>query len=454
MRIPIAFFVAILTILTWCANTGSSYAQPSSAEAWKLCQSSDADQRVAGCSLVISQGAGGSKARLADALDGRCWAHHVKGLYDLAVTDCRASISLRPSYSYAFNNLASAYLGLQKFDEALAAASKSIELKPKFLWSHLNRARAYAGLGQNERALNEYQVALSLDPNNAEAMEESRALSTRAAAANSQRLPQSATQAVPSPIAQPQVQAVIEPAKPGASLPTSRRIALVVGNSNYKNAPLLPNPERDAEMVADALKRTGFAQVTLQTNLGREALLGSLKSFSRAAQSADWAVVYFAGHGMEIGGINYLIPVDATLERDRDVEFEAVPLNQVLNVVANASSMRLVVLDACRINPFANRMKRQLATRAVERGFARIEPNPGTIVVYATKDGEVASDGNAGNSPFSLAFAKNIQIPGIEINKVFRLVRDDVLDATQNLQTPYTYGSLSGRQDFYFINPR
>lgn len=244
-------------------------------------------------------------------------------------------------------------------------------------------------------------------------------------------------------------------AQPVAILPPKgRRIALVIGNSKYNNAPLLPNPQRDAEMVADALKRTGFAEVTLQTDLGKEALSAALKSFSRSAQSADWAVVYFAGHGMEIGGINYLIPVDATLERDRDVEFEAVPLNQVLNVVAGATALRLVVLDACRINPFANSMKRQLATRAVERGFARTEPTPGTLVVYAAKDGEVASDGDGSNSPFSLAFAKNIQKPGIEIGRLFRLVGDDVRIATQGTQTPYTYGALSGRDEFYFVDPK
>lgn len=147
---------------------------PSFAEAWKQCQSSDADQRVIGCGFVISQGGGGSKGKLADALDGRCWAYHAKGLYDLAVTDCRASIALRPTYSFAYNNLASAYLGLKKFDEARIAASKSVELKPSFFWSNLNLARAYVGLGQNERALAAYQVALSLDPNSAEAKEEYR----------------------------------------------------------------------------------------------------------------------------------------------------------------------------------------------------------------------------------------------------------------------------------------
>lgn len=256
-------------------------------------------------------------------------------------------------------------------------------------------------------------------------------------------------------VVRPQQQAVVQVLLPVTTLAKKgRRIALVIGNSKYKNAPLLPNPQRDAAVVADALRRTGFAEVTLHADLSREAMASALQKFARSADTADWAVVYFAGHGMEIGGINYLIPVDATLETDREVQFQAVPLNQVLDVVGGASKLRLVVLDACRSNPFASSMKRQIATRAVERGFVRVDPTPGTLVVYAAKDGEVASDGSGSNSPFSLAFAKNIQTPGIDITKTFRLVYDDVMEATANKQSPYTYGALSGRQDFYFVEAK
>jgi len=135
-------------------------------------------------------------------------------------------------------------------------------------------------------------------------------------------------------------QALAQTSVPVGSVSRDRRIALVIGNSKYKNAPLLPNPQRDATMVADALKRTGFSEVTLQTDLGKEALSAALQTFMRAAQAADWAVVYYAGHGMEIGGINYLIPVDALLETDKEVQFQAVPLNQVLDVVGGASKLR------------------------------------------------------------------------------------------------------------------
>jgi len=391
---------------------------------------------------VISQGGGGSKARLADALDGRCWAYHVKGLYDLAAADCRASISLRPSYSYAFNNLASAYLGLQKFDEALAAASKSIELKPRFLWSHLNRARAYAGLGQNERALNEYQIALSLDPNSAEAKEESRAISTQAAAANSQRPPQSANAVAAN------TTTVISQSTSASR--SDRRIALVIGNSKYRSVLELPNPVRDAGLIAQAFKTVGFSDVRIESNLSRDELNRALLEFSRKAAEADWAVVYYSGHGIEVSGIDYLIPVDARLQTDRDVDFETVPLALAISAVDGAKKLRMVITDACRSNPFLSQMKRTVATRSLGRGLASVEPEPGSLVIFSAKHGETALDGEGTNSPFAIALAKRLGTPGLEVRRLFDLVRDDVLATTNRRQQPFAYGSLSGSEDYFF----
>ena len=235
---------------------------------------------------------------------------------------------------------------------------------------------------------------------------------------------------------------------------SDRRIALVVGNFAYENATTLRNPERDANLVADVLKRTGFETVTLLTNLRKDALVSALRDFAARAETADWAVVYYAGHGMEVGGINYLIPTDAKIAADRDIGFEAVPLAQVLNAAERAKKLRLVILDACRDNPFANQMKRTLtvASRSVSRGLAAVEPEAGTLVVYAAKDGETALDGDGTNSPFASAFLKNLPTPGLEVRRLFDLVRDDVMEATGRKQKPFSYGSISGRQDFYFVN--
>ena len=235
-----------------------------------------------------------------------------------------------------------------------------------------------------------------------------------------------------------------------------RRIALVIGNSSYKNVPALTNPTNDATSIADAFRRTGFATVDLQLNLGRDDLLGALRKFARQAEAADWAVLYYAGHGMEIGGMNYVIPVDAKIVQDRDIGFEAVALDQVLNATERAKQLHLVILDACRDNPFANQMKRTqaVASRSVSRGLAAVEPEAGTLVVFSAKDGETSLDGEGINSPFATALLKNIETPGLEVRRLFDFVRDDVLDATQHRQKPFSYGSISGRQDFYFLSPK
>jgi hypothetical protein len=231
------------------------------------------------------------------------------------------------------------------------------------------------------------------------------------------------------------------------------RIALVIGNSAYEKVPALPNPERDARLVAETLRRTGFESVTVQINLRKDALVAALRDFASRAEKADWAVVYYAGHGMEVGGINYLVPVDARIAADRDIGFEAVPLDQVLNAAERARKLRLVILDACRDNPFASQMKRTLtvASRSVTRGLAAVEPEAGTLVVFAAKDGETAIDGEGNNSPFAKAFVKNMLSPGLEVRRLFDFVRDDVMEETGRKQKPFSYGSISGRQDFYFV---
>lgn len=236
------------------------------------------------------------------------------------------------------------------------------------------------------------------------------------------------------------------------SLPV-RRVALVLGNSAYQNVPRLPNPTRDAASVASALQKLGFQNVTLLTDLNRDQLVKAFRDFAKQAENADWAVVYYAGHGIEAAGVNYLIPVDATITTDRDISLEAVSIDQVLNSAERARALRLVLMDACRDNPFANQMKRTMtvASRSVSRGLAQMEPDPGTLVIFAAKHGETALDGDFGNSPFATAFIKNIQVPGIEVRRLFDNVRDDVMESTGRRQQPYSYGSVPGRQDFYFV---
>jgi hypothetical protein len=220
------------------------------------------------------------------------------------------------------------------------------------------------------------------------------------------------------------------------------RVALVIGNSAYRHVPVLPNTRNDAGDVATSFERLGFAVQRVDDG-GFDAMRRALLEFSRKARDAEMAVVFFAGHGMEVGGENWLIPVDAELKTDLDAEQEAISLKAVMLTVSAASRLGLVVLDACRNNPFAATMQRTLRMRAVERGFARVEPTGSVLVAFAARDGTTAADGTGRNSPFTAALLRHLETPGLEINFLFRNVRDDVIVATRRRQEPFLYGSLS-----------
>lgn len=237
-----------------------------------------------------------------------------------------------------------------------------------------------------------------------------------------------------------------------AGLPANAagRVALVVGNGTYHSHPPLLNPPVDAADVASSLQRLGFTVTTL-TDANAAYMRRAIVEFGRAAVGSDIAIVFYAGHGMEIGGENWLIPVDAELASDSDVESEAVSLRSLMLQVSKAKQLGLVILDACRTNPFESKMVRSIATRAVARGFARVEPADNVLVAYAAKHGTVASDGRGRNSPFTTALLRNIEKSGLEITFLFRNIRDDVMAATNQEQQPYWYGSLS--KDAIYLNP-
>src|SRR5437764_3114925 len=232
---------------------------------------------------------------------------------------------------------------------------------------------------------------------------------------------------------------VCEPAWAG------KRVALIIGNSAYQNVPPLANPINDGAIMAATLKGAGFDVVDSRHVLSAVEARRALRDFSDAARDADIAVVYYAGHGMEVDGTNYLIPVDATLETDTDVLDETLSLDRVLVAVEPAKQLRLVILDACRDNPFAKSMKRTIASRAIGRGLAKVEPSsPNTMIAFAAKAGSTASDGDSRNSPFASALVEHLPKPGLDLRKAFGFVRDDVLKSTGNKQEPYVYGSLGG----------
>ncbi len=219
-----------------------------------------------------------------------------------------------------------------------------------------------------------------------------------------------------------------------------KRVALVIGNSAYRNVVRLANPANDSEAMSTVLKKAGFDVVELKRDLGVNEMRRALRDFSDNVRDADIAIVYYAGHGIEINGNNYLIPVDAVLERDIDAFDEAIPLDRVLTVIEPAKQLRLVILDACRDNPFNKSMKRSIGSRAIGRGLAKVEPeSPNTLIAFAAKAGSTASDGDSTNSPFTAALVKFLPRPGLDLRKAFGYARDDVLKATNNRQEPFIY---------------
>src|SRR5215467_4293362 len=229
-----------------------------------------------------------------------------------------------------------------------------------------------------------------------------------------------------------------------------KRVALVIGNGTYTKVARLDNPKNDAAAMEAMFKAAAFTSVVRLNDLGVAAMKRALRDFSDTAQDADIAVVFYAGHGIEVAGVNYLIPIDAVLERDIDVQDEAVPLDRINQVLEPVKRLRLIILDACRDNPFARSMRRTIATRSVRSGYGEIDERsllPNTLVAYAQRAGFTAEDGvGSSNSPYTTALIKHLPTPGLDIELALRRVRDEVLRATKNKQEPFKYGSLGGAE--------
>ena len=225
------------------------------------------------------------------------------------------------------------------------------------------------------------------------------------------------------------------------------QVALVIGNAAYESVPALRNPRNDAEDVSEALKAIGF-DVTVAFDADQLSMLHSLRTFQTKSRDADVALIFYAGHGMEVGKQNYLIPTDATLKSDRDLPFETIKMDDLVFAASGASELSLVILDACRNNPFAQKMEQSSAYRSVGRGLAEVEPQGNTIVAYSAKAGTIAADGAGRNSPYAEALLAVLDEPNVEVGLLFRRVRDEVIEATRGRQEPFWYGSLSSKELF------
>ncbi len=224
-----------------------------------------------------------------------------------------------------------------------------------------------------------------------------------------------------------------------------KRVALVIGNSNYQNVSQLTNPKNDAEAISKSLSRLGFEVIT-GLDVDRPAFIKKIREFSRAIKGAKVALLFYAGHGLQVGGANYLAPVETQLSDEADLEFETIRLRMIMSQMEREPRINLVFLDACRDNPLARNLARNMGTRSasVGRGLAPIETGIGTLIAFATQPGNVALDGETKNSPFTESLVKHIETPGVDIAVLLRRVRQEVIGKTKGKQVPWSNSSLTG----------
>ncbi|AZO25460.1 hypothetical protein EJ070_35590 [Mesorhizobium sp. M1E.F.Ca.ET.045.02.1.1] len=233
----------------------------------------------------------------------------------------------------------------------------------------------------------------------------------------------------------------------------AKRVALVIGNSKYVNAVPLPNPANDAQLIASTLRNAGFDVIegVDQDNQGMHSLISR---FTEESYNADLAVIFYAGHGMQVDGKNYLIPVDAELTSPAYLKTRTVQIDEFMAALPPDPAVGVIILDACRDNPLARTLAASLPkSRSLGAGLAPVEAKAdgvgtgGVLIAYATDPGAIAFDGNGVDSPYSLALAKHLTEPGVEIQSALTRVRGEVTEATQGRQRPWHNASL-GREVF------
>ena len=227
------------------------------------------------------------------------------------------------------------------------------------------------------------------------------------------------------------------------------RVALVIGNGDYAVAGTLANPVNDAEDVAAKLRSIGFTVVD-GYNLGKRELEQKIGEFADALEGADAGLFYYAGHGIAVDGRNFIVPTDARLDIPAKLKLEALPIDDILDLMEQQAKTTIVILDACRNNPFARSLRSASTTRAVQaaEGLAQIESARGSFIAFSTAPGSVAMDGTGRNSPFAAALLKHLGEPGQSINDLMISVRRDVVKATKEFQNPMAWDSLTDRFEF------
>lgn len=358
--------------------------------------------------------------------------------FDEAIVDYDRALALQPDTVLAWSGRAGAY-GLKKdYEHAIADFTKALDLDPSYLNARYGRGQAYKELGKLDLAAADFRNILA---------QKSDFLNTRDLLAAVEK--SGAAASVP-----PSGANVAPMAGALAAIKAQRRVALVIGNAAYPQAPLA-NPHNDAADVSARLSQLGFEVVT-GYDLTLAGFSDTVERFVAKAQGADVAVFYYSGHAMQVDGENWLLPVDTRVRSLFDVQQFNVSLQRLLQTVDTQAKTTLVFLDGCRNNPFADALKAQLKARnrayAETRGLARITvDSPDTLVVFATQPNDVAADGTGRNSPFTRAFLDNVGAPGVEVETLMKRVTAEVKEATGDKQRPERLSGLT--TEFYFVPP-
>ncbi len=372
---------------------------------------------------------------------GRANVYADMGRYDLALHDYNLAITLEPKDAGLFVDRGKVHVKAQQIDKAIADFTQAFDSDRNMTVALRERGFAYRLLGNFDAARADLTLFLRLQPNDEEVVSALRDMAPQPVRLAVTKSDESSPLRVPSGsvLGQSEAQRVSE-----------RRIALVVGNSAYRNVPRLTNPANDAKLIAETLRSLGFELVggSAQIDLDKPNFEGAVKRFGLLLQGADVGLFYYAGHGVQVHGENYLVPVSANPEREADVDFEMLGTTLVMRQMEGAHTrLNLILLDACRNNPFGTR-----ASRATSRGLAQMEAPEGTLISFATQPGNVASDGEDGDSPYTKALAQTIQRPGLGLFDVFNQVGLEVKKQTGGSQQPWVSSSPIGGS-FFFSRP-
>lgn len=387
--------------------------------------------------------------RAAIAFNQRGFMFRMSGEYDRAIRDLDEAIRLSPKLAVAYSNRGDVWRRKGDMTRAIADISEAVRLDPRITPAYVVRGQAFEALGNVEKARADFETALKMPPGKFTTTKD--ALQTardRLAALDAS----SGSGPLPAITPAPRSEAAVPiPARPASATERGPRVALVIGNAAYSNVPSLANPVNDAREMSNALRELGF-KVIEGYNLTSTTMRSKIAEFGSALPGAGVSLFYYAGHGMQVAGRNYLVPVDAKVERPSALGTEALEVTTVISDMESEKRINLVFLDACRDNPLARNLARSMGSAsrssAVGQGLAQVNAGIGTLITFATSPDTIALDGSGRNSPFTQAMLKYMATPGLEIRAMLTRVRADVIRATNEQQVPWDHSSLTG--DFYF----